>query len=145
MIVMTGPIRSVGRSSASRRRRPRSTASAAASAWATENDTVALMLMPRYVASSIAATPALVVGNLTMTFGASSEKAKAWVTMAGASRKRVGSVWMLSRPARPPEASKAGMSRGAARTLISATIPHASSRSDHAGCSAPSCRTRVAQ
>jgi hypothetical protein len=34
------------------------------------------------------------------------------------------------------------MSSGAARTLISATIPHASSRSDSADCSAASARTR---
>ena len=63
-------------------------------------------------------------------FGARPVKPKAWVTMAGASRKRVGSVWIERRPARPPEASKAGMSSGAARTLISATMAMASSRSD---------------
>jgi hypothetical protein len=45
--VMTGPIASTGKPSASRRRRPRSTASAAATAWATENETVALTLTPR--------------------------------------------------------------------------------------------------
>ena len=47
MIVITGPISSVARPSASRRTMPRSTASAAATAWATENETVALTLMPR--------------------------------------------------------------------------------------------------
>ena len=79
-----------------------------------------------------------------MMFGARPVKAKAWVTMAGASRKRVGSVWIERRPARPPEASKAGMSSGAARTLISATMAMASSRSDSAGSSAASSRTRPA-
>ena len=63
---------------------------------------------------------------------------------ASASRHRVGSVWIERRPARPPEASKAGMSSGAARTLISATIAHARSRSDHAGFSPARTRTRVA-
>ena len=81
-----------------------------------------MTLMPRYDASSMAWIPAAVAGNLTMMFGARPVNAKAWVTMAGASRKRVGSVWIERRPARPPEASKAGMSSGAARTLISATI-----------------------
>ena len=47
MIVMTGPIVSVGRPSASRRSMPRWTASAAATAWATENDTVQLIDTPR--------------------------------------------------------------------------------------------------
>ena len=37
-----------------------------------------------------------------------------------------------------------GSKSGAARTLISATIPHASSRSDQSGCSAASSRTRDA-
>ena len=78
-------------------------------------------------------------------FGASPSKPNAWVTMAGASRNRVGSVWTDSLPARPPEASKAGIRSGAARTLISATIPHASSRSDRSECSLASSRTRDAQ
>ena len=78
-------------------------------------------------------------------FGASPSKPNACVTMAGASRNRVGSVWTDSLPARPPEASKAGIRSGAARTLISATIAHASSRSDRSECSPASSRTRDAQ
>ena len=40
---------------------------------------------------------------------------------------------------------KAGIRSGAARTLISATIAHASSRSDRSECSLASSRTRDAQ
>ena len=126
MIVITGPMRVVSRFSASRRSRPRWTASAAANACATLNETVALMLTPRYVASSIASIPARVAGSLTMTFGASPSNTRACATSASASRHSVGSVWIERRPARPPEAAKAGMSSGAARTLISATIAQAS-------------------
>jgi hypothetical protein len=62
------------------------TASAAATACATLKDTVALTLMPRYDASSMPATPACVVGNFTMMFGARPVNPKACVTIAGASR-----------------------------------------------------------
>ena len=58
----------------SRRRRPRSTASATATHCGSEKHTVALMLMPRYVASSIAGMPAAVTGILTMMLGASAAK-----------------------------------------------------------------------
>jgi len=47
MIVITGPMSSTRRPSASRRRSPRSTASPAASAWATEKLTVQFTLTPR--------------------------------------------------------------------------------------------------
>ena len=63
MIVITGPIDEVSWPSASRRAMPRSTASAAATACATLNETVALTLMPRYDASSMAATPAASSGT----------------------------------------------------------------------------------
>ena len=144
MIVITGPIGVVSWPSASRRAIPRSTASAAASACATLNETVALTLMPRYVASSMAAIPARGGRELDDDVRRQPVEAEGlgrpW---PAASRKRVGSVWIERRPARPPEASKAGMRSGAARTLISATIAHASSRSDQVGCSAASSRTRV--
>jgi len=55
---------------AARRSRPRSTACAAASACGTVNETVALMLTPRAVASSIATRPTDVAGNFTWMFGA---------------------------------------------------------------------------
>ncbi len=102
------------------------------------------MLTPRYVASSMAAIPARVAGSLTMTFGASPSKAMACSTSASVSRHSVGSVWIERRPARPPEPAKAGMRSGAARVLISATMPHASSRSDQVGFSPARTRVRVA-
>ena len=145
MIVITGPMRVVSRPSASRRSSPRCTASAAATACATLNETVALMLTPRAVASSMAATPARVAGSFTMTFGARPSNSDACATRASASRHSVGSVWIESRPARPPDAAKAGMSSGAARWLISATIAQATSRSDQVECSPASTRARVAQ
>ena len=106
---------------------------------------MALTLIPRAVASSIASTPAAVVGNFTMMFGARATKPSAWATIAAASRKRVGSVCIESRPARPAEASKAGRRSGAASTLISATIAQASSRSDQVGCTAARAATRSVQ
>ena len=50
---------------ASNRRNPRSTASAAATACGTVKETVALMLTPRAVDSSIATIPAEVAGIFT--------------------------------------------------------------------------------
>ena len=55
MMVQTGPMERMSRPSFSRRARPRSTASATAMACGRVKETVALMLMPRYVASSMAA------------------------------------------------------------------------------------------
>ena len=63
MIVHTGPIVVMSPPSRSRRSRPRSTASATASACGTLKDTVALMLIPRAVASSIAQIPASSPGS----------------------------------------------------------------------------------
>ncbi len=57
MSVTTGAIDATSRPAAARRARPRSTASAAARACGTVNETVALMLTPRNVASSIAVEP----------------------------------------------------------------------------------------
>ena len=74
MIVQTGPMVEMSLPSRSRRRRPRSTASATATHCGSEKQTVALMLMPRAVASSIAGMPAAVTGILTMMFGASAAK-----------------------------------------------------------------------
>ena len=70
MIVAIGASRSGSPPAAASRSSPRSTASAAAIAWLTVNETVALMLTPRAVASSIAAMPVAVAGNLTWRFGA---------------------------------------------------------------------------
>ena len=86
MIVTTGPIDAVDSPAASRRRRPRSIASAAAIAWATEKQTVVLTLIPAAVASSIAAIPAAVAGNLTMMFGASPWKWRPWASIRSAER-----------------------------------------------------------
>ena len=65
MIVQTGAIDSTSSPAAARRSRPRSTAAPTASACGTVNDTVALMLTPRALASSIAAIPARVAGSFT--------------------------------------------------------------------------------
>src|SRR6266550_1768860 len=102
MIVHTGPIDSMALPSASRRLSPRSTASATAMHCGRVNETVALMLIPRYVTSSIATIPALVAGILTIMFWARRLNAIAFSTIAAASRNRRGSVWMESRPSRAP-------------------------------------------
>jgi len=54
-MVQTGPIVRISSPSFSRRARPRSTASATAMACGKVKETVALMLTPRYVHSSMAA------------------------------------------------------------------------------------------
>ena len=71
MIVHTGPIVAISFPSRSRRFRPRSTASATATHCGRVKHTVALMLMPRYVASSMAGIPARVTGIFTIMLGAS--------------------------------------------------------------------------
>ena len=136
---------STARPSASRRRRPRSTASAATRACATLNETVALTLTPRYVASSITRTPTLVAGNLTMMFGARRSKPIPCSSMRSYARKKVGSVCIDSRPCRPRDASNAGSSKGAARSDISSTIAHARSTSVASGRSTARVRTRSRQ
>ncbi len=71
MMVQTGPIVAIVFPSRSRRLSPRSTASATAMHCGSVKQTVALMLTPRYVASSIAGIPARVTGILTIMLGAS--------------------------------------------------------------------------
>ena len=143
--VITGPIPSTDMPSASRRRSPRSTASPAATAWATLNETVAFTLTPRYVASSITWIPTVVAGNLTMMFGASEAKCTPWASIRSNDRNRVGSVWIDSRPCRPPDASNVGRSSGAARRDISSTIAQARSASVASARSTASARTRPRQ
>ena len=87
MIVQTGPIDEMSLPSASRRRRPRSTASATAMHWGRVKETVALMLTPRYVDSSIAATPAWVAGIFTIMLAARLLNAIVCSTIAAVSRK----------------------------------------------------------
>ena len=70
MIVQTGVTAVGSPPAAASASRPRSTASPTAMAWATVKQTVALMLTPAAVASSIARIPAVVAGNLTWMFGA---------------------------------------------------------------------------
>ena len=65
---------------------PRSTASAAAIACGTVNETVALMLTPRAVASSMATMPAEVAGSLTWRLGARPAKRMACSTIRAGSR-----------------------------------------------------------
>ncbi len=101
MMVHTGPIVVMSCPSRSLRRKPRSTASATARACGTLNDTVALMLIPRAVASSMAQMPAYVAGIFTIILGASASKWIACRRMPGPSRNIRGSVWMDSRPFRP--------------------------------------------
>ena len=86
MIVHTGLNRLASPPAASKRRRPRSTASPTAIAWGTVNPTVALIAMPRAVASSIASRPAAVVGNLTWMFGARVAKCTACSSIRAGSR-----------------------------------------------------------
>ena len=74
MMVQTGPMVEISLPSRSRRCSPRSTASATAMHCGREKQTVALMLMPRYVASSMAGIPARVPGILTIMLGAIWEK-----------------------------------------------------------------------
>src|SRR5439155_1366387 len=69
------------------------------------------------------AVPAL-AGILTIMFWARRLNAMAFSTIAAASRYRRGSVWMESRPSRPPCAAKAGSSSFAAATDISSTSFH---------------------
>jgi len=83
--------------------------------------TVALTLSPRYVASSMAAIPALVAGIFTITFGARVLKRTACSTMALELRKKRGSVCIDSRPSRPACSANAGSSSLAALTDISST------------------------
>ena len=87
MIVQTGPMRDMSSPAFRRRSSPLSTASATATAWGTEKQTVALMLMPRHVASSMAPTPASVTGILTIMLGARASKWTAWATIRSALRK----------------------------------------------------------
>ncbi len=101
MIVQTGPIHEVSPPSARRRASPRSMASPTARACGTVNDTVALMLMPSAVASSMASMPTRVAGILTMMFGASESKCTACSTSRAASRWNRGSVCTDRRPFRP--------------------------------------------
>ncbi len=82
MIVHTGLMPSA----LPRRSRPRSTASATASDCGTVKHTVALMLTPCAVSSSIAAMPACVAGTFTCMFGASDAKWSPCSTSRGASR-----------------------------------------------------------
>ena len=63
--------------------------------------TVALMLTPRYVASSMAGMPAAVAGIFTIMLGASPAKATAFSTIASVFRYGRGSICMESRPSRP--------------------------------------------
>ena len=76
----------VSRPAAARRASPRSAASAAATAWATVNDTVAIVFTPRNVASSTAAIPAAVAGNLTWMLGARPARCTACSVIRAASR-----------------------------------------------------------
>ncbi len=145
MIVTIGDIAEVSSPAAARRARPRSTASAAASACGTVNETVALMLMPRNVASSMASMPAAVAGNLTCMFGARPAKRTACSTMRTGSRWFAGLVWSDSRPTCPPPRSKTGRSTAAPRAAISSTIAQVSSTSLQVGFASASSRTRGAQ
>ena len=86
MMVQTGPMVLVSSPAASRRFSPRSTASATATHCGSVKETVALMLMPSAVASSIAAIPARVAGIFTIMFGARAWKCCAWRRSALASR-----------------------------------------------------------
>ena len=121
MIVQTGPIDLMSLPSISRRCRPRSTASATAMHCGRLKQTVALTLSPRWVASSMAAMPARVAGIFTITFGARRLNLIAFSSIAPASRKYRGSVWIERRPLRPACAANAGSRSFAARTDISST------------------------
>ncbi len=61
---------------------------------ATVKLTVALMVMPWAVASSMAMRPATVTGSLTCRFGARPAKWSAYSTLAGASLDRTGFTWI---------------------------------------------------
>ena len=124
MIVQTGPIEAISLPSLSRRRSPRSTASATAMHWGRVKQTVAFTLRPRYVASSMATTPARVAGIFTITFGARRLNLMACWRIASESRKKRGSVWMERRPSRPAWAANAGSRSFAALTDISSTSVH---------------------
>ncbi len=99
--VQTGPIVSMGRPADSRRDSPRSTASATATACGNVNDTVALMLIPAAVASSMAGIPELVAGIFTIMFGARAANRRACSSIRCESRNSRGSVWIDKRPFRP--------------------------------------------
>jgi hypothetical protein len=101
-----------------------------------------LTFTPRYVASSITRTPTDVAGNLTMMFGARPAKCSPWASIRSNDRNSVGSVCIERRPWRPPVASNAGRSKGAARSDISSTMAHARSISVASGRSAPIACTR---
>ena len=133
MSVHTGPMRLMSFLSFSRRFRPRSTASATAIAWGRVKLTVALMLIPRAVASSTASIPACVAGIFTIMFGASSLKRTACSTIASALRYNFGSVWMERRPFRPFSRSNTGARSAAAFADISSTRRHAMSASGRGG------------
>ena len=120
-------------------------ASPAATACGTVKETVTLMLMPRYVASSIASMPTAVAGILTMMFGAREAKCSAWATRAAASRRRRGSVCIESRPLRPRCSTKIGSRRAAASTDSSSTTCHPISASPAVGCSAAISAIRACQ
>ena len=131
--------------SATKRAIPRSTASPTAIAWATLKATVALMTTPRAVASSIATSPAAVVGNLTWMFGASVSKWTACSTIRSALEWLAGFVWRDRRPLRPPSAANTGARIAAPPTPISSISAQVSSTSDHVGLPAASSRTRGTQ
>ena len=69
----------------------------------------------------MAGMPAEVTGILTIMLGASWLNRTACSTSAAVSRNRRGSVWMESRPFRPPSRSKTCRRSPAARTDISST------------------------
>ena len=145
MIVTIGVIDATSPPAAARRSSPRSTASAAASAWGTVKLTVALMLTPRKVASSMATIPAAVAGNLTWMFGASAANRTACSTIRAGSRWLAGFVWTESRPCRPPARSKTGWRMPAPRAAISSMIAQVSSTSVQVGFAAASSWTRGTQ
>ena len=117
MIVQTGPMVEMSCPPASRRCRPRSTASATARHCGTVNDTVALMLIPRAVASSIASMPARVAGILTIMLGASASN------RIGLFDDRRG---VLETGADRSESTGARCGRGEWRTPAAATPPRRS-------------------
>ena len=80
-----------------------------------------------------------------MMFGASEAKCSPWASIRSNERKSVGSVCIDSRPWRPPDASNAGRSSGAARSDISSTTAQARSTSVASGRSSARARTRSRQ
>ena len=103
MIVHTGPMGAISLPSRPGRERPRSTASATAMACGTVKLTVALMLTPRQVASSMASIPAAVTGIFTMILGAiPAESDGLFDDPLRRPDSNEGSVWMESLPFLPP-------------------------------------------